>query len=262
MTKTDRYVIIISTGVMSLKIAVCDDDRDFLKAVFSPIVESAVKRAGADAKVSFFSDGRQLLERFAAEGFDLVILDIDMPHINGKELAAELRLLDSSFFLVFATSYGDEVYNTIPSRINAFLTKDSDPEKMTGELARVITECAKFSPELYAAEIIVNGERKLMRFAVSDVFYFCCIKRRIYLHTGKLEYLLSESRFADIEEQFLDKGFYEVCRGWIVNIGKISLVERSAVTLDNGEQLPLSRGRYAELQKILLNNITWESGKL
>ena len=245
-----------------MKIAVCDDDRNFLSAVFSPIVESAVKRAGEDAKIRFFSDGRQLLERFAAEGFDLVILDVDMPHINGKELASELRLLDSSFFLVFTTSYNEEVYNTIPYRINAFLTKDSDPEKMTAELARVITERAVFSPELYTAEIISNGESKLMRFAVSDVFYFCCIKRKIYLHTGKLEYLLAESRFVDIERQFLDKGFYEVCRGWIVNIGKISLVERSAVTLDNGERLPLSRGRYSELQKLLLKNITWESGKL
>lgn len=245
-----------------MKIAVCDDDPKFLKAVFSPMIESAVKRSGADAKVSFFSDGRQLLERFAKDGFDLVILDIDMPHLNGKELAAELRLLDSSFFLVFATSYRDEVYNTIPYRINAFIAKDSEPEKMTAELSRVISERARFSPELYAAEIVVNGERKLMRFAVNDLFYFCCIKRKIYLHTGKLEYLMAESRFVNIEEQFLGKGFYEVCRGWIVNIGKISLVERSSVTLDNGEQLPLSRGRYAELQKILLNNITWESRKL
>lgn len=245
-----------------MRIAVCDDDAIFLKNVFRQIVENAVKSSGADAKVSFFSDGRQLLERFTKDGFDLVILDIDMPHVNGKELAAELRLLDSSFFLVFATSYRDEVYNTIPYRINAFITKDSEPEKMIAELARVISECARFSPELYAAEIVVNGERKLMRFAENDLFYFCCIKRKIYLHTGKLEYLMAESRFADIEEQFLGKGFYEVCRGWIVNIGKISLVERSAVTLDNGEQLPLSRGRYAELQKILLNNITWESGKL
>ena len=245
-----------------MQIAVCDDDLNFLKAVFSPIMEAAVKRSGADAKISYFGDGRQLLDRFAAEGFDLVILDIDMPHINGKELAAELRLLDSSFFLVFATSYKDEVYNTIPYRINAFLTKDSSSEKMTEELSRVITECEKFSPELYTAEILSNGEHKLARFAICDIFYLCCVKRRIYLHTGKLEYLLSESRFADIEQQFLNKGFYEVCRGYIVNIGKISLVERSGVTLDNGEKLPLSRGRYNDLQKILLSNITWESGKL
>lgn len=247
---------------MSVKIAVCDDDADFLKNVFRPLIESAVKQAGADARVSFFSDGRQLLERFAEDGFDLVILDIDMPRINGKELAAELRLLDSSFFLVFATSYRDEVYNTIPYRINAFITKDSPGEKIIAELSRVISERAKFSPDLYAAEIISNGEKKLMRIAVNDLFYFCCIKRRIYLHTGKREYLLSESRFADIEAQFLDKGFYEICRGWIVNTSKISLVERSQITLDNGELLPLSRGRYAELQQLLLKNITWESGLL
>lgn len=245
-----------------MKIAICDDDRDYLNNVFRPIAEAAVKRSGADAKITFFDDPRELLEMFSKEGCDVVVLDIDMPHMNGKELAGELRLLDSSFFLVFATSYRDEVYNTIPYRINAFLTKDGGSERMISELSRVIEEREKFLPELYAAEIVLNGERKLMRFAVSDLFYFCCISRRVYLHTAKREYQLADSRFADAEERFLNNGFYEICRGWIVNISKISLVERSAVTLDNGERLPLSRGRYAELQKRMLGNIFRESEHL
>ncbi len=246
-----------------MKIAVCDDDMNFLKNVFRPLIESAVKQAAVDAQVGFFTDGRQLLEKFTGgNGFDIVILDVDMPNLNGKELAAELRLIDSSFFLVFATSYRDEVYNTIPYRINAFITKDSAPEKIISELARVIRECGEFSPDVYVSEVVVNGEKKLVRIPMNDLFYFCCIKRKIYLHTGKREHLLAESRFAGIEEQFLAKGFYEVCRGYIVNMSKISLVEKNGVTLDNGEVLPLSRGRYAELQKLLLNNITVESGLL
>lgn len=245
-----------------MKIAVCDDDRDYLKNVFRPIAEAAVKRSGVDAKITFFADPRELLEKFSEEGFDVVVLDIDMPGMNGKELAGELRLLDSSFFLVFATSYRDEVYNTIPYRINAFITKDGGSEKMISELSRVIEERVKFSPELYAAEIVSNGEHKLMRFAVNDIFYFCCVSRKVYLHTARLEYQLADSRFADVEEQFLGNGFYEICRGWIVNISKISLVERSGVTLDNGERLPLSRGRYAELQRLLLGKIFRESEHL
>lgn len=242
-----------------MKIAVCDDDPDFLKNVFRSLIENAVKQAVADAHISFFTDGRQLLEHFSEDSFDLVILDIDMPRLNGKELAAELRLINSTFFLVFATSYRDEVYNTIPYRINAFITKDSAPEKIVGELARVIRECREFSPEAYSCEIIANGDKKLIRIPFGDLFYFCCIKRKIYLHTGRREYLLAESRFADVEEQFLARGFYEVCRGYIVNPNKISLVEKNGVTLDNGETLPLSRGRYKELQELLLNNITMES---
>ncbi|MBD5128748.1 MAG: response regulator transcription factor [Ruminococcaceae bacterium] len=245
-----------------MKIAVCDDDPDFLKNVFRPLIESAVKQSAADAHVSFFTDGGQLLERFSEDGFDLVILDIDMPRLNGKELAAKLRLISSTFFLVFATSYRDEVYNTIPYRINAFITKDSAPENIVGELVRVIREYREFSPEAYSCEIIANGEKKLIRIPFGDLFYFCCVKRKIYLHTGNREYLLTESRFADVEELFLTKGFYEVCRGYIVNPNKISLVEKNGVTLDNGEVLPLSRGRYKELQELLLNNITMESDLL
>lgn len=246
-----------------MKIAVCDDDMDFLKNVFRPLVERAVRQTAVDAQAVFFTDGRQILENFSdGNSFDLVILDVDMPHLNGKELAAELRLIDSSFFLVFATSYRDEVYNTIPYRINAFITKDSAPEKITAELVRVIRECGEFSPDVYVPEVIMNGEKKLIRIPMNDLFYFCCVKRKIYLHTGKHEYLLAESRFADIEERFFGKGFYEVCRGYIVNMSKISLVEKNGVTLDNGEVLPLSRGRYGELQRLLLNNITIESGLL
>ncbi|MDE7362394.1 MAG: LytTR family DNA-binding domain-containing protein [Oscillospiraceae bacterium] len=245
-----------------MRIAVCDDDKDFLKNVFGRLIERAVRQAQADAHVSFFTDSKALLEEFGNSGFDLVILDIDMPRLNGKELAAELRLLDSTFFLVFATSYRDEVYNTIPYRINAFITKDSPPDAITAELVRVIRECAEFSPEVCVLEVIANGEKKLARIPMNDLFCFCCIKRKIYLHTGKSEYLLAESRFADIEERFLAQGFYEVCRGYIVNTGKISLVGKTGVTLDNGEVLPLSRGRYKELQELLLSNITMESDLL
>lgn len=129
-----------------MRVAVCDDDKDFLKSVLAPLIKRAVRQAAVDARVSFFTDGAALLEKFSESGFDLVILDIDMPALNGKELAGKLRLLDSTFFLVFATSYRDEVYNTIPYRINAFVTKDSPPEMITDELARVMRECAEFSP--------------------------------------------------------------------------------------------------------------------
>ena len=82
----------IFTGgtIRMIKIAVCDDDEIFISKTLKHAVSVAVKSAEITPKI--FIDGTSLLDRFQnGEYYDIVILDIDMPKINGKELAAKLR---------------------------------------------------------------------------------------------------------------------------------------------------------------------------
>ncbi len=75
-----------------IKIAICDDDEIFISKTLKHAVSVAVKSAEITPKIRFFIDGTSLLDRFQnGEYYDIVILDIDMPKINGKELAAKLR---------------------------------------------------------------------------------------------------------------------------------------------------------------------------
>lgn len=70
-----------------IKIAVCDDDTVFISATLKYAVSNAIKATNLNPDVKYFTNGMTLLEKFQTEYFDIVILDIDMPEINGKELA-------------------------------------------------------------------------------------------------------------------------------------------------------------------------------
>lgn len=88
-----------------ITIALCDNDILYLKETLYRSVMAAAYKAKIQADIHLFSNGNKLLREYEnGNRFDIVILDIDMPFIDGKELAARLRRMDFSFFLVFVSA--------------------------------------------------------------------------------------------------------------------------------------------------------------
>ena len=236
-----------------IRIAVCDDDLMYLKSL-KGLFSAALKKADLSADVSFFTTGNDIINDFLCHRpFDIVILDIDMPDIDGKTVAQKLRIIDSSFFLVFLTAYKSEVYNTIPYRINAFISKDCDTAFIISELSRVFREYKDYSPQFEMFTVLQRNMKQVIRIPTSDIFYFYCARKTTYLVTGTEELRLVTDRFSYIADSYRDKGFFEVCRGCMVNISKVKVIRNSEIVLDNDRRLHLSRGR----KNMLLDEVSY-----
>ena len=234
--------------IKMIKIAVCDDNADFLDKTLKAAVSLAIKKSNTDPEVRFFTNGMGLLEQFqSGEYFDIVILDIDMPEINGKALAAKLREIDMSFFLVFITAYTEELVNTIPYRINAFISKSEDVIKCAAELARVFSEYDKVKPQREIFEILNNGETVFTAIPLSAIYWFEFSEKTIKMKTITNTYILTEKVFSKIVNEYSKKGFFEIHRNILVNVRKIRSVQETSILTDIGEQLPLSRRKRKAL---------------
>ncbi len=241
-----------------IDIAVCDDDLKYLGTDLRKNIGKAVKSANIDAKVKFFSDGNKLLDEFKNHQlFDIVILDIDMPSINGKELAQKLRVIDSGFYLIFVTSYSKEITNVIQYEINAFIDKNSNAEKSVSEFTRVFNKykerCIKYVTE-EVIEIIDSKETvSLIKIPIDNIYYFNMKEKKIYLHTGIETLLLKENVFERISEKYSALGFCQNFRNYLVNIHKVKKVEHTTIILDNDINLVVSRrNRKLILKKIAM----------
>lgn len=242
-----------------IKIAVCDDDAMFISKTLKYAMSMAIKSSGLNPDVKFFTDGTVLLNEFqSGVYYDIVILDIDMPKINGKELAAKLREIDMSFFLVFITSYPNELANTIPYRINAFISKNEGIENYCTELTRVFTEYQRIKPEREVIEVNKNGVMVHISIPLNSIYWFRFSDKIISMKAILDEYILSEKIFSKIAEKYIGKGFFEVHRNILVNLKKIRSVGKSSVTLDDGENLPLSRRKRKALLEAMAGNIILE----
>lgn len=229
-----------------INIAVCDDDLKYLSTDLRKNIGKAIKITKIDAEVEFFSDGNKLLDQFKNNNFfDIVILDIDMPTINGKELARKLRVIDSGFYLIFVTSYSKEITNVIQYEINAFIDKSSDTEKSVSEFTRVFNKYKERRIKYVMEEVITSdseaGKPSFIKIPIENIYYFQLENKNIYLYTGTEKFRLKETVFEKISEKYSDFGFYQNFRNYLVNICKVKNVDHSDIILDNDVHLVISR---------------------
>jgi len=83
-----------------------------------PFVLNALKRElGRNYEVHTYTDPQEALDNFVEKAFDIAILDVRMPRLNGVELAQKIRMKDPNIPIMFFTGYTDYdaiqwVYNT------------------------------------------------------------------------------------------------------------------------------------------------------
>ncbi len=77
------------------------DDEEYTRAYFKGILPKD------EYRVSFAKDGAEALKKWANEAFDLIIMDIRMPGIDGMEVLKRIRILDEVTMIIMISAYGD-----------------------------------------------------------------------------------------------------------------------------------------------------------
>jgi DNA-binding response OmpR family regulator len=95
-------------------------------------------------KVDTFNDSEEVLSNFKPDYYDLVILDIKMPKMDGFELYDELKKKDSDVKICFLTAselyykeFRKKEYNALDK--NLFIRKPIDNEGLLKEVNRIMT---------------------------------------------------------------------------------------------------------------------------
>lgn len=122
---------LIKEKVSSLRILVVDDEElirvlmgNFMEKLFGEVV-SAV-------------DGKDALKKFDELGpFDMVLTDIRMPRMNGRELIKELRRIDKNLFIAVMSGAPEEAEDDLQN-CDVFVEKPVGFDKILDMLATMI----------------------------------------------------------------------------------------------------------------------------
>lgn len=242
------YAILVGGKEEMINIAVCDDEITLFKTKFNALLQRALVQSQIQAEITYYSDGVVLFDEFKNRNtYDIIILDIDMPSINGKELARKLRAVDSEFTLAFFTAYEKEVFSTIPIGISAFIPKDFDDEKILSALTELFNAFLSKNPQYDVLDVLIDGKPSTAKIQASNIYYFKFVSKNIFAYTYNDTFILTERVFEKVVEKFRTKGFYKINRTCIVNISKVYEVLEESVIMDNGDKLIVSRRAKKEL---------------
>lgn len=112
-----------------LKILFADDD---LK--YSLLLKRFLEKEGYE--VTYVGNGRMAVEQFPLVRPDLVLLDINMPELNGFEVAARIREADKHVLLFFLSDRSDKAdrLQGFSLRANDYLAKPFYPEELIARI--------------------------------------------------------------------------------------------------------------------------------
>ena len=118
---------------MSGILLVVEDDADVCDAIVDTLQALPIKILTA-------ADGQQALQIVRSQPIDAILSDINMPHMNGLDLLARLRMLSFETPFVVLSAYGDR-HNTVKAlQMSAmdFLDKPFDGDHLLTVVSRAL----------------------------------------------------------------------------------------------------------------------------
>ena len=129
------------------------------------------------------------------QGPDMILLDIQMPGLDGMVLAARLRELRDPPAIVFVTAHAEHAVRAFDVAALDYLTKPVRLERLQASLGRV-QRWRQAQPRLQALDadvVVVQDRGRMLRIPVADVLYFKAEQKTVTLHTATEVHPVSES---------------------------------------------------------------------
>lgn len=245
-----------------MKIAICDDDVkaiDFLKAKIE-------FQGNRDEVRTFFHAGEMTPEKMS--GFDLIYLDVEMPGIDGMELADLLRARQEDAcvspygslpLIVFVSGYKEYMGRAFSVQAFDFLVKPVSDEVFRKSYVRA----KKVIDHLCDKDVVltIKSAGNTYSISASSIVYVESQNRKNIIHLNSKEAIEYYGAMNDLEKE-LDNRFFRIHKGYIVNMMYIQKYDRTSVSLLSGEMLLMSKYRYQDFAASYMNYLRWKEGKL
>lgn len=222
-----------------MRIAVCDDnpkELERIKGCFCRI-------QGYDLVCSYFDSTSTVMEILKTENspYDLYILDIEMPGMNGLKLAKSIREKDSRALFVFLTSYTRYMKDVFDVVTFDFIEKPISDEKLLQILERAATylniTSQHFSFRYRASRYSLKYDR---------ILYIEKKGRQALIHTFEDVYKTNMT-LEEIWKQLNPKSFVHIHSSYIINLYNLDRKDNEIAIMRNGGKLHITKGYRREL---------------
>lgn len=230
-----------------MRIAICDDNPAAVTQLRNMILDYFAHVNKTCEIVTFHSPEAILDDDLAST--HIVFLDIDMPSINGIDVATQLRNSHENLFIVFVTSWIE--YAPAGYHVNAF--RYILKQRLSSELPACL-DAIRDSMTRTHGRIQLPGKEHPIEVPVDDILFVEGSSTRSitlhFLHSSPVE---SRGRLSDIATQLEDRGFLRIQRSYVVNMNHVIQIKGYKAYLRNEISLKVSEKDYpAVCQRYLL----------
>ena len=174
-----------------------------------------------------------------------MLLDIQMPDMDGMSAAKALRETDGQTGIFFVTGYEDYLVQGYEVEAFRYLIKPVSEEKLWAALDQFLKKRGGRKRILMA-----ETPEGVRRVDAEEICYMEAFAHSCELHTLS-ECITVKSGISALEKEAVRIGvpLFRCHRSYAVNIAQVRAIEREAALLSDGSRIPVSRRLYQELNR-------------
>lgn len=231
---------------MDLYIAICDDHLEHASLLETHIHTIFDSFTAVRAEVEVYQHPLSFIEHFnrGIEKYHIIFLDIEMPEENGISIARKIRSVDPDVLIIYVTSYDSYMKESFEVGPFRYISKPVVFE----EFKRIVFQ---------AFDYILNNSN-IITFSSKNTTYQLRIKEMHYItmENGRKLKIITENgevicygKLSTLEKELKPYFFSRVHTGYLVNMNYICSLNNTEIVMDNGDLIPISRGKREQFKR-------------
>lgn len=187
---------------------------------------------------------------------DLMFVDINMPDLSGMDF---VKSLNNPPKVIFTTAYSE--YALEGFRVDAvdYLLKPIGYSDFLKAAEKAKTRIKPKSGETTKVEsnenfLFIKSEYKVLRINLADIKYIEGMREYLRIHIENQQPVMTLMSMKKMEGFLPETSFMRVHRSYIVNLDKITTIERNRIVFDKKHYIPVSEQYKAKFQAFLDKN--------
>lgn len=229
-----------------IRIAIVEDEKNYVQTL-RDYLSRYEEEHDLTFQITVFYDGLDIVTDYKPD-YDIILLDIQMKHLDGMKTAEKIRTLDEDTAFIFITSTVQFAVQGYLVDALGYVVKPVPYLAFSQILGKAIKQVRQKQNKDYLTIDVEGGQ---LRVDISQIYYIESQKHNIQIHTEKGDYLTA-GPLKKMEAALSSKGFSKCHNAYLVNLLHVSGILQNDVLLSTDETLPVSRAR----KKAFLSDLT------
>lgn len=231
----------------------CDDDNVFLDKLETRI-RGMCQKHGIAVGMERYDSSKKMLEGLKdLDTVPVFLIDIDMPEVNGFEVASFLKKWNRECCIGFVSNKDELVFQAFAYHPFFFIRKTHLDEELEPQLLELQKKMGVKVPK-----IELQTGRQTVEVALDTIWFVESEKNYLLFYREKDERgdaVRARMKIAEAEKELEPHGFVRTHKGYLVNMNYVYRLRENEILLLNGKHVPVSRSYLNQVRMKIMGAV-------